>query len=361
MTDRPEKNDASDFSRRDFIKGSVAAGAVATVGLGAFYFGYDKAIGSPVRVGVIGTGDEGSVLMGSITPDYVQVVSIADIRPFNRWRAFHGDNSTDSIVKIRTGLMRKYGWKTEDEAKRHVKVYGPWKDLIDNAKRDGVEGIIIALPLHLHAPVAIYAMQNGLHVLTEKLMGHSIADCKEMARVSDKTRCLLATGHQRHYNIRYAEAVDKIKRGMLGDLHYIRAQWHRGNMPGHDSWQMPLPEGSKKEDDYKLTESLVTKYKDLKKELENSGGAGVDALRLRVAQMERQLADKLLLEKGADGKALADSFGTIVAPGDKTAVEYLGYEPLDVKDGDKVLYQRPAIEELIRWRLWDRTGAGLMA
>jgi len=27
----------------------------------------------------------------------------------------------------------------------------------------------------------------------------------------------------------------------------------------------------------------------------------------------------------------------------------------------KVVYNRPAIEELIRWRLWDRTGAGLMA
>ena len=26
-----------------------------------------------------------------------------------------------------------------------------------------------------------------------------------------------------------------------------------------------------------------------------------------------------------------------------------------------MVYNRPAIEELIRWRLWDRTGAGLMA
>ena len=26
-----------------------------------------------------------------------------------------------------------------------------------------------------------------------------------------------------------------------------------------------------------------------------------------------------------------------------------------------MVYERPAIEELIRWRLWDRTGAGLMA
>ena len=39
-----------------------------------------------------------------------------------------------------------------------------------------------------------------------------------------------------------------------------------------------------------------------------------------------------------------------------------GYEAAQIKDASgKLVYDRPAIEELIRWRLWDRTGAGLMA
>ena len=48
-------------------------------------------------------------------------------------------------------------------------------------------------------------------------------------------------GHQRHYNILYDNAKDMIRRGIFGELHYIRAQWHRGNLPGNDSWQLPLP------------------------------------------------------------------------------------------------------------------------
>ena len=52
-----------------------------------------------------------------------------------------------------------------------------------NAKADGIEAVIIALPLHLHAPAAIAAMQAGLHVITEKLMAHSVRECKEMARI----------------------------------------------------------------------------------------------------------------------------------------------------------------------------------
>ena len=76
--------------------------------------------------------------------------------------------------------------------------------------------MIIALPLHLHAPAAIAAMKAGLHVMTEKLMGHSVHECKEMARVAKQTELLLATGHQRHYNILYDNAVELIRKGAAG-------------------------------------------------------------------------------------------------------------------------------------------------
>merc|ERR1712146_380099 len=74
----------------------------------------------------------------------------------------------------------------------------------------GIEGVIIALPLHLHAPVAIEAMLKGKHVLTEKLMAHNVAQCKWLGRVSEATQRYCATGHQRHYSILYDNAVNLI-------------------------------------------------------------------------------------------------------------------------------------------------------
>merc|ERR1712050_23059 len=85
------KTPSSAFSRRELLRGGVAAGVVGGLGLGSVYFGYGSSLRDPVRVGVIGTGDEGGVLMGAINPDYVQVTAIADIRPYNIHRAFHGD------------------------------------------------------------------------------------------------------------------------------------------------------------------------------------------------------------------------------------------------------------------------------
>ncbi|MDH7568429.1 MAG: Gfo/Idh/MocA family oxidoreductase, partial [Armatimonadota bacterium] len=140
-------------------------------------------------------------------------------------------------------LMAKYGWKTEDEARQHVKVYaGQYEEMLEDPN---IEGVIIALPLHLHAPAAVAAMKARRHVLTEKLMAHSVRECKEMARFADLTGLHLATGHQRHYSILYENAVELIRSGLLGDVHYISAQWHRGNLPHKDSWKMPLPPGVK--------------------------------------------------------------------------------------------------------------------
>ncbi len=324
--------------RRELLKKSIKADARSGKGLGPLYYGYGDSVPEPVRVGVIGTGDEGSVLIGAINPKYITVKSIADIRPYNVWRAFNGDYYSDSALKARPGLMSVYGWKNEDTARKNVKVYGPYQELLANAKQDGIEAVIIALPLHLHAPAAVAAMKAGLHVMTEKLMAHSVHECKEMARVAEEKKLFLATGHQRHYNILYDNSVQLIKKGLLGQLHCIRAQWHRGNLPGKDSWQQPMPKAAKPSDAQAdvLEKNLAKWTAELAKlKKDNSKSAG--------------MWEKKLLQLHAQMNDVIDAAN-------------FGYEDLKIKDAaGNTIYTRPAIEELIRWRLWDRTGAGLMA
>ena len=313
--------DAVNITRRDFLAGTVAAGLASGVGLGSIYFGYGTSVGDPLRVGVLGTGDEGCVLLGAHNPDYLNVVAIADVRPYNVYRAFHGDVSSPTAYQARPGLMSKYKWSTEDAAREKVKVYAAYEDLL--ADKD-VEAVIIALPLHLHAPAAIKAMRAGKHVLTEKLMGHSIHECKEMGRVSRDTGRILATGHQRHYSMLYDNAVHTIgTANLIGDLHSIRAQWHRGNLPGKDSWKPPMPEDA----------SLAKKLAGWQKDLQNAKPADIDALQKQIGQLEAQIADQVV-----------------------DAAKY-GYTPMTLPNGD----QRTPMEELLRWRLWNRTGGGLMA
>jgi predicted dehydrogenase len=314
----------SEFTRRNFLKGTIAAGVVSGAGLGAMYYKYTK-VDKPLRIGFIGTGDEGGVLIGALTPSYIEVAAIADIRPFNVHRAFHGDWFTNPPGVVRPGLIAKYGWKSEDEARKNVEVFGDCNDLIAAKDKLGIEAVIIALPLHLHAPVAIKAMQSGLHVLTEKLMGHSVGECKEMGRVAKQQDKILAVGHQRHYSILYDNAVDSIHSGLLGNIHHIRAQWHRGNLPPpeKDSWKPPMPDD----------EQLVNDLKRFEDNLSKAAPKDIDVLQKKIAQTKAQIADKVV-----------------------DAAKY-GYLSKKLPDGT----ERSALEELIRWRLWERTGGGLMA
>ncbi len=319
----------SEHTRRDFLKGTLAV-TVAGAGLGAMYFGYQQggAPKEPLRVGFIGVGDEGNVLLGALkspeTRKYIDVVAIADIRPFGVHRAFHGDWSSDDALARRPGLMSMYGWKTEDEARKNVKVYtNNYMELLDDKD---VEAVVIALPLHLHAEAAIKAMRKGKHVLTEKLMGHTVHECKEMGRVAEKEGKILAVGHQRNYSILYDNAKWLIRNGLLGDVHHIRAQWHRNNLPGHDSWQMPIPTNP---DDLK---KLQKQMKDLDELVKDTKSASHEKAVKKLAQLQKQVEDQ------------------------KVQAENYGYQAIELNGQTK-----PPLEELIRWRLWNRTGAGLMA
>ncbi|MFL5243740.1 MAG: Gfo/Idh/MocA family protein [Gemmataceae bacterium] len=271
------------LTRRDFMKGMIAGGAALPIGA-AMYFGYQKLQGNPVKVGLIGAGDEGGVLVGEHNPDYLQFVAVADIRPSNLNRIFKGEPTGP-----RKGFDHVYG----SQAHSQVKVYQDYHELLD---QKDIEAVVIALPLFLHAPVAIEAMKKGKHVLCEKLMAWNINQCKEMIHAADENDRILAIGHQRHYSMLYAHASEVIKSGELGDIKHIRALWHRNN-----SWP----------------------------KLDSNGKEMVDA------------SGQPLLRDGWRPDILEEDRQVL-----ESKIRQLGYENM---------------EELVRWRLFNRTGGGLMA
>jgi predicted dehydrogenase len=269
-------------TRRDFMKGLLAAGAAAAGVSAAAYYGYQAIQGKPVRTGLIGGGDEGGVLVGMHDKNYLQFVAVADIRPSNQKRIFTGEQTGP-----RLGFDKIYG----NDAKQ-IKVYDDYKKLLEDKD---IEAVVIALPLHLHAQAAMDAMRAGKHVLCEKLMAWNVEQCKEMIKVADETKRILTIGHQRHYSLLYAHGVELLRSGELGDIRHIRALWHRNN-----AWPRLDPKG------HELTEHGHVVYR--------------DGWHPPIPEEDR--------------KAL------------EATIHQHGYK---------------SMEELVRWRLYNRTGGGLMA
>ena len=321
----------SNVNRRGFLQQVLLAGAGSAAGLGALYYGYNIPR-RPVRIAVIGTGDEGNVLIGALNPNYVEVAAICDIRPSSVHRAFHGDWATPNTISARPGLLKVYGWGSEEQARKTVKVTPDYHEVLGDPT---IEGVISALPLHLHAAVAIEAMLKGKHVLVEKLMAPNVAQCKWMGRVSEATRRLCSTGHQRHYSILYDNAVNLIRWGLLGQIHHIRAQWHRGNLPGSDTWALPIPGGEAyvaSDGSRKVNDPIADDIRAMESELLSASGRDRENLLRKLAQWRKWDEDKTI---------------------DPTRYDYISQE-----FGGRT---RSAMEELVRWRIWERTGGGLMA
>jgi predicted dehydrogenase len=274
---------SSELSRRGFMK-SLVAGAVAVPVTAAAYFGYTFSdMGNkPVRAALIGAGDEGGVLMGEHNPAYLEIVAVCDIRPYNQKRIFEGEKTG-----MRKGLKFHYG----SEADKKIRLFTDFREMLKDTSL-GIEAVVIALPLHLHAPVVIACLEAGKHVLCEKLMAWNIRQCKKMIEAADRADRILTIGHQRHYSMLYAQAVETLKAGILGDVRHIRALWHRNN-----TWPQVDGQG------HVIPGSLIDGWKpDIKEE------------------------DRKALEAEITSK-----------------------------------WDYKSMEELVRWRLWNRTGAGLMA
>ena len=208
---------AEGLTRRGFMKSMVAGAAIVPVSA-AVYFGYKSLEGKPVKAAIIGCGDEGGVLIGEHNPEFLRFVACCDIREYNLNRIFKGEPAPSP----RKGFKFHYG----NNAEKDIKKYTDYSEML---KDKDIEAVVIALPLHLHAKVAVDCMNAGKHVLCEKLMAWNISQCKQMIEVAKKTKKILSIGHQRHYSLLYAHAHEVMQSGVLGDVHHIRALWHRNN------------------------------------------------------------------------------------------------------------------------------------
>jgi predicted dehydrogenase len=98
------------------------------------------------------------------------------------------------------------------------------KDYRELLASPAVHAVVVALPPRLHAPVGLDALRAGKHLLVEKPMATSSADCRALMDEARERSLTLMVGH----TFEYTEAVRKVKtvldEGTLGDLYYVNSQ-----------------------------------------------------------------------------------------------------------------------------------------
>ncbi len=117
-----------------------------------------------------------------------------------------------------------------DKAEKQAGKYGiPYKNIYDYQNYDWIadnpeiDAVYIALPNGMHAEYTIRAAKAGKHVLCEKPMANSVAECEQMLDAGRKAKRKLMIGYRCQYEPTNLRAVQFIREGQLGRLKMIES------------------------------------------------------------------------------------------------------------------------------------------
>jgi predicted dehydrogenase len=107
----------------------------------------------------------------------------------------------------------------EKRARALAQQYGVPEVATDYRELPGqVEGAVVALPNSLHAPVSIELLRRGVHVLVEKPMAMTVAECDAMIEAARGGRAVLAVGLDFRFFDSSLLVRDLLRDGLLGEI-----------------------------------------------------------------------------------------------------------------------------------------------
>ena len=112
----------------------------------------------------------------------------------------------------------------------HLQTFADWRDVL---KVESLDAVIVALTNDQHHAAAIAAFNAGKHVLCEKPLGLTIAECDEIIAAANSAGKVLQVGHEMRHQGLYQKMKSMVEGGDVGDPRIMWCREYRGPMrPG---------------------------------------------------------------------------------------------------------------------------------
>jgi predicted dehydrogenase len=112
--------------------------------------------------------------------------------------------------------------------------FARWEDLLEV---DGLDAVSVAVPTFLHAPIAIAALERGLHVLCEKPIARTVAEADAMVQAARSAGRVLDVAFNKRQRGDVQKLGEVVAAGRLGTPYYVKGFWLRGRgIPTLGSW-----------------------------------------------------------------------------------------------------------------------------
>ncbi len=192
----------NEISRRDFIQKTGMAAAAFTI-LPSHLFGGQKGKlpSNTLNMAVIGIGGKGRSDADGVSME--NIVALCDV---------------DDEMGI--SVRQKFP---------NAKIYKDYRVLLEKEKN--LDAVVIATPDHMHAPIAIAAMQLGKHVFCQKPLTHTVYEARLMAKTAKKYNVVTQMGNQGHAGEESRLLIEWINDGAIGDVYEVQIWTNRPIWP----------------------------------------------------------------------------------------------------------------------------------
>ena len=216
-------------SRRQFLRATVGSG----IGLAMFpsilparLFGAD-APGKKIQVAQIGCGRMGRSDLGSVlTERLARVVAVCDL---------------DSHRLAGGKEMAEDYYASCGETGVRIKTFHDYRDVLASPE---IDAVVISVPDHSHALLAITAAIAGKHVYIQKPVTYSIAEAIALRKMVEAKKIILQTGSQQRSERpwgSFRKASEAVRNGRIGQLKTIRIGIGVDKPSGQAPAPMPVP------------------------------------------------------------------------------------------------------------------------
>ena len=103
-----------------------------------------------------------------------------------------------------------------------ARVYRDWRELLDKEAKN-IDSVNVSTPDHMHAPIAVSAMQLGKHVYGQKPLAHDLYEVRRMTEVAQKNKVVTQMGIQIHSAAEYRVGVHVVQSGAIGKIKEVHS------------------------------------------------------------------------------------------------------------------------------------------
>jgi len=101
-------------------------------------------------------------------------------------------------------------------------MYTNYEDMLDRA---GVDAVVIATPMHLHAQQAIMALERDIHVLSEVTACVTIEECRALVAAARRSNAIYMMAENSTYIKSNVLIKELVRRGLFGEVYYAEGEY----------------------------------------------------------------------------------------------------------------------------------------